>query len=281
MKSIVYYRFLRGSRETDQRIASDLPRLWVTTSPHPPPPPTHLFHYHEAQAVWFLWSTMWMSITHPGRLMGCQGGWTPAWTWKFFKLFHEAPVDPFGLVASSTDLPGLCVGLSECLDWCHPAASVLVDPPLLNPSNALRCGSRFPQSTIDDKRQLTPRGCLSLLVLAAAADGLHGIWRPARAAAVIELHGISGCEVPVAAWCAETCPMRREECFQIGDQWFVGSIWPGLCHLHGLRTSSFPPTQQTSWFAASCSVSFQACDGHCQFGFHPSLSKSSPDTPAY
>ena len=64
--------------------------------------------------------------------------------------------------------------------------------------------------------------------MAAAADGLDGMWRPARGAAVIELHGMSGCEVPVAAWCAETCPVRREECLQIGDRWSVECGGEGL-----------------------------------------------------
>lgn len=88
--------------------------------------------------------------------------------------------------------------------------------------DASRRGFRFSLRIVEDERQSTRHDDLSSQIVAAAADGLHGILMPAKSAAVIELHGMSGCEVPAAAWCATTCPARREDCLHIGDLWSVG-----------------------------------------------------------
>ena len=54
-------------------------------------------------------------------------------------------------------------------------------------------------SLVKDKRQSTRYGGLSLHVSAAEADVFYGMWRSARGAVVIQLHGRTGYEAPVAA----------------------------------------------------------------------------------
>ncbi len=57
---------------------------------------------------------------------------------------------------------------------------------------------------------------------------LYANQRSLRGAVVIQLYGTSGHEAPMATWCAKSCPLRREECPQIGDRWSPGFEGEGV-----------------------------------------------------
>lgn len=82
-----------------------------------------------------------------------------------------------------------------------------------------RRGSRFSPDIVEDEGQLMRRGSLILQALTAAADVFEAMWRSSGSAGAIQLYGAAGYEAPMARWCFASCPLRGQECLDIGDPW--------------------------------------------------------------